>query len=55
MISKQLLGCKISAGSVSRANKELVEAVERWRTGGFISGEDQVLAGRGEFFDAGGE
>lgn len=32
MISKQLLGRKISAGEVSRANKELVDAVERWRT-----------------------
>jgi len=32
MISKQLLGRKVSAGEVSRANKELVEAVERWRT-----------------------
>jgi len=32
MISKQLLGRKISAGEVSRANGELVEAVERWRT-----------------------
>jgi putative transposase len=32
MISKQLLGRKISAGEVSRANKELEEAVERWRT-----------------------
>jgi len=32
MLSKQLLGRKISAGAVSRANGELVEAVERWRT-----------------------
>jgi len=32
MMSKQLLGRKISAGEVSRANGELVEAVERWRT-----------------------
>ena len=32
MISKQLLGRKISAGEVSLANGELVEAVERWRT-----------------------
>jgi len=32
MLSKQLLGRKISAGEVSRANRELVEAVERWRT-----------------------
>jgi putative transposase len=32
MISKQLLGRKISAGEVSRANQELVDAVERWRT-----------------------
>jgi len=32
MLSKQLLGRKISAGEVSRANGELVEAVERWRT-----------------------
>ena len=32
MISKQLLGRKISAGEVSRANGELVGAVERWRT-----------------------
>ena len=34
MISKQLLGRKISAGEVSRANQELVDAVERWRTRG---------------------
>ena len=32
MISKQLLGRKISAGEVSRANQELIEAVEQWRT-----------------------
>ena len=32
MISKQLLGRKISAGEVSRANRELMDAVERWRT-----------------------
>jgi putative transposase len=32
MLSKQLLGRKISAGEVSRANGELVDAVERWRT-----------------------
>lgn len=32
MISKQLLGRKISAGEVSRANGELIDAVERWRT-----------------------
>jgi putative transposase len=32
MISKQLLGRKISAGEVSRANQELMEAVEQWRT-----------------------
>jgi putative transposase len=32
MISKQLLGRKISAGEVSRANQELIDAVERWRT-----------------------
>jgi putative transposase len=32
MLSKQLLGRKISAGEVSRANQELVDAVERWRT-----------------------
>lgn len=32
MISKQLLGRKISAGEVSRANGELLDAVEGWRT-----------------------
>ena len=32
MISKKLLGRKISAGEVSRVSKQLVEAVERWRT-----------------------
>jgi len=32
MISKQLLGRKISAGEVSRANQDLSEAVEQWRT-----------------------
>ena len=32
MLSKQLLGRKISAGEVSRANQELADAVERWRT-----------------------
>ena len=32
MISEKLLGRKISAGEVSRVSKELVEAVERWRT-----------------------
>lgn len=32
MLSKQLLGRKISVGEVSRANQELVDAVERWRT-----------------------
>lgn len=32
MISERLLGRKISAGEVSRVSKQLVEAVERWRT-----------------------
>lgn len=32
MISEKLLGRKISAGEVSRVSRELVEAVERWRT-----------------------
>lgn len=32
MISKKLLGRKISAGEVSRVSRELVDAVERWRT-----------------------
>jgi len=32
MISEKLLGWKISAGEVSRVSRQLVEAVERWRT-----------------------
>jgi putative transposase len=32
MISTRLIGRKISAGEVSNANKELIEAVEKWRT-----------------------
>ncbi|MDH7512159.1 MAG: IS256 family transposase [Clostridiales bacterium] len=32
MLSKQLLGRKISAGEVRRANRKLIDAVERWRT-----------------------
>ena len=32
MISKKLIGCKISAGEVSNVNKELTEAAEKWRT-----------------------
>lgn len=32
MISKRLLGRKISAGEVSRVSKQLVDAVEKWRT-----------------------
>lgn len=32
LISKQLLGRKISAGEVCRANQDLSEAVEQWRT-----------------------
>ena len=32
MISKKLVGRKISAGEVSNANKELIEAAEKWRT-----------------------
>jgi len=31
MISERLLGRKISAGEVSRASKQLVDAVEQWR------------------------
>jgi len=32
MISERLLGRKISAGEVSRVSKQLVDAVEQWRT-----------------------
>lgn len=32
MISKKLIGRKISAGEVSNVNKELTEAAEKWRT-----------------------
>ena len=32
MISKRLLGRKISSSEVSNANKKLIDAVERWRT-----------------------
>ena len=32
MISKRLIGRKISAGEVSNVNKELMEAAEKWRT-----------------------
>ncbi len=32
MISTRLIGRKISAGEVSNANKELIDAVEKWRT-----------------------
>jgi Transposase and inactivated derivatives len=32
MISKKLIGRKISAGEVSNVNKELMEAAEKWRT-----------------------
>ncbi len=32
MISKKLVGRKISAGEVSNVNKELKEAAEKWRT-----------------------
>ncbi len=31
MISKKLVGRKISAGEISNVNKELIEAAERWR------------------------
>jgi len=31
MISERLLDRKISAGEVSRASKQLVDAVEQWR------------------------
>ena len=32
MISKKLVGRKISAGEVSNVNNELIEAAEKWRT-----------------------
>ena len=32
MISKKLIGRKISAGKISNVNKELMEAAEKWRT-----------------------
>ena len=32
MISKKLVGRKISAGEVSNVNNELIEVAERWRT-----------------------
>jgi putative transposase len=32
MISTRLIGCKISPTEVSNANKELIDAVEKWRT-----------------------
>ena len=32
MISKKLIGRKISAGEISNVNKELMEAAEKWRT-----------------------
>ena len=32
MMSKRLLGCKISHGEISRCNKELIDAVEQWRS-----------------------
>ena len=32
MISKKLIGRKISAGEISNVNKELIEAAEKWRT-----------------------
>jgi len=32
MVSKRLIGRKISASEVSNANKELIDAVEKWRT-----------------------
>jgi len=32
MISNRLIGRKISAGEVSNANKELIDAIEKWRT-----------------------
>lgn len=32
MLSKRLIGVKISPSEVSRANQELIEAIERWRT-----------------------
>lgn len=32
MISKKLIGRKISAGEVSNVNKQLIEAAEKWRT-----------------------
>ena len=37
MISKKLVGRKISAGEVSNVNKELIEAAEKWRTPRFIA------------------
>lgn len=32
MMSKQLIGRKISSGKISKVNKELIEAVEQWMT-----------------------
>ena len=32
MISKKLIGRRISAGEISNVNKELIEAAEKWRT-----------------------
>jgi len=32
MISKRLIGRKISAGKISNVNNELIEAAEKWRT-----------------------
>jgi transposase-like protein len=32
MISKKLIGRKISAGEVSNVNNELIEEAEKWRT-----------------------
>ena len=32
MLSKKLIGIKVSPSEVSRANRQLIEAVEQWRT-----------------------
>jgi len=51
MISRRLIGRKISPGEVSNANKELIEAVERWRSRDLSEEEIKYLFVDGVCFD----
>jgi len=51
MISKRLIGRKISAGEVSNVNNELIEAAEKWRTRDLSEDSIQYMFIDGVCFD----